>query len=92
MIQVYNISNLFQEFHQISQNKVCHLQLKTRYVNNLSFQIFLSVKDMNAKKDFLNSHISSKLPLSEPNKKCVFNSMPILQSHQQVNVFNISSQ
>jgi hypothetical protein len=35
---------------------------------------------MNAKKDFLNSDISSKIPLSEPNKKCVFNSMPILQS------------
>jgi hypothetical protein len=73
MIQVYNTSKLFQEFHQISKDKVGHLQLTTRYINNFSFQNFLSVKDMNAKKNhFLNLFFSfQKYYCQNPIKNCI---------------------
>ena len=66
MIQVHNTSKVFKEFHKISKDKVCHLQLTTRYVNNFKFQ---NVFSKNAKNDFLNPFFSSKIPLSVPNKK-----------------------
>ena len=71
MIQVYNTSKLFQEFHKISKNKVCHLQLTTRYVNDLSFQNFLLVEDMNAKKDFLNTVFFLKNTIVRTQYKCI---------------------
>ena len=72
MIKVYNTSKLFQEFHKISKDKVCLLQLTKRYVNNISFQNFLSVKDMNEKKDFLNKcFFLQKYHCQNPIKHCV---------------------
>ena len=70
MIQVHNTSKVFKEFHKISKDKVCHLQLTTRYVNNFSFQNFLSMKDMNAKKTFY-ILFSSKIPFQNPIKNCI---------------------